>query len=146
VFELAEDRERLLPLLLLADEDETVVCSYIDEGELFAIRDGDQDIGVLLLTAEGNVVEIKNLALDEEHQGKGLGREAVEFAKRRARELGAERLVVGTADAARDTVAFHEHVGFRRTGIRAGFFDAYPTEIWIDGVKARDMVMFEMEL
>ena len=53
-FELVpEDRRRLLPLLLLADESEAVVGSYLDRGTLFAILDGGTDIGVLLLIQEG---------------------------------------------------------------------------------------------
>jgi len=143
---LDDERRRLLPLLLLADESESVVKSYMDRGELFAIRDGDADIGALLLVRDGDAVEVKNLAVAEEHRGRGVGRLAIEFAARWAREAGATRLVVGTADSSLRTMRFYLRNGFRTSGVRPGFFDAYPEEIWEDGMRARNMVMFEMPL
>jgi GNAT superfamily N-acetyltransferase len=141
-----EDRQRLLPLLLLADESETIVRSYIDRGTLFAIRDDGADIGVLLLVHEGDAVEVKNLALTEGSRGQGLGRLAMTFAARWAREAGADRLTVGTADSSLGAIRFYEKAGFRRAGVRRGFFDAYPEPVWEDGIRARDMIMFELPL
>lgn len=141
-----EDRQRLLPLLLLADESETIVRSYIDQGALFALSDGDADIGVLLLIPEEDAVEVKNLALAEGCRGQGIGRLAVAFAARWAREVGATRLTVGTANSSLDAIRFYQKVGFRMSDVRRGFFDAYPEPIWEDGIRARDMIMFEMPL
>jgi GNAT superfamily N-acetyltransferase len=141
-----EDRQRLLPLLLLADESETIVGSYIDRGTLFAIRDGEADLGALLLIHEGDAVEVKNLAVAEGSRGQGIGRLAVAFAGRWAREAGATRLTVGTADSSLDAIRFYQKAGFRRSGVRRESFDAYPEPIWEDGIRARDMIMFELPL
>jgi len=37
-------------------------------------------------------------------------------------------------------------VGFRFAGVRKGYFDGYPMVVVENGIRARDMVMFEMEL
>jgi ribosomal protein S18 acetylase RimI-like enzyme len=141
-----EDRQRLLPLLLLADVSETIVGSYIDRGALFAIRDGEADLGVLLLIHEGDAVEVKNLAVAEGCRRQGIGRLAVAFAARWAREAGATRVTVGTANSSLDAIRFYQKAGFRRSGVRRGFFAAYPEPIWEDGIRARDMIMFELPL
>lgn len=91
-----DDRRTPLPLLLLADGSETIVMSHLERGMLFAIRDGEADVGVLLLIHEGDAVEVKNLAVAEGSRGRGIGRRALAFAARWAREAGADRLAVGT--------------------------------------------------
>jgi GNAT superfamily N-acetyltransferase len=145
-FELvSEDRQRLLPLLLLADESEAI-GSYIDQGALFAIRDVDTDIGVLLLIHEGNDVEVKNLAVAEGSRRQGVGTQAIAFATQWAREAGANTLTVGTANSSLDAIRFYQKAGFRMSGVKRGFFEAYPAPIWEDGIQVRDMLVFEMAL
>lgn len=141
-----DERERLLPLLLIADESETIVRAYIDRGALFAIRDGEADVGVLLLIHEGDAVEVKNLAVAEGLRRQGIGRLAMAFAATWARDAGANFLTVGTANSSLDAIRFYQKAGFRMSGVKRGFFDAYPDPIWEDGIHARDMIMFELPL
>jgi ribosomal protein S18 acetylase RimI-like enzyme len=140
------DRERHLPLLLEADEAEEHMRGYVDRGQLFEIREADALIGVAVLVADGDAVEIWNIALAEEHRGRGSGRRAIELIAERCRERGASRLTVGTSDCSLGTIAFYRKVGFRFAGVRKGYFDEYPVAIVENGIRARDMVMFEMEL
>jgi ribosomal protein S18 acetylase RimI-like enzyme len=140
------DRERHLPLLLEADEAEEHMRGYVDRGQLFEIREADALIGVAVLVADGDAVEIWNIALAEEHRGRGSGRRAIEVIAERCRERGASRLTVGTSDCSLGTIAFYRKVGFRFAGVRKGYFDEYPVAIVENGIRARDMVMFEMEL
>ena len=141
-----DDRRTLLPLLLLADGSETIVMSHLERGTLFAIRDGEADVGVLLLIHEGDAVEVKNLAVAEGSRGRGIGRRALAFAARWAREAGADRPAVGTANSSLDAIRFYERAGFGRSGGRRAFLDAYPEPIWEEGVRAREMIMFERRL
>lgn len=76
----------------------------------------------------------------------GIGKLALSFAARWAGEAGADTLRVGTAESSLDAIRFYEQTGFRRSGVRNGFFDAYPEPIWEEGVRARDMIMFELPL
>lgn len=140
------DRESFVPLLLEADESEPVLRSYMNDGDLFEIRADGRTVGICLLLEEGDSVEIKNIALEEGSRGLGIGRLAISAAAGIARERGAGRLVVGTADTADGTIAFYRRVGFRDDGIRPGFFDAYPEPVVVEGRTTHDMVMFAMDL
>jgi ribosomal protein S18 acetylase RimI-like enzyme len=140
------DHERHLPLLLEADDAEEHIHGYLDRGRLFEIREADALIGVAVLVDDGDAVEIWNIALSEEHRGRGFGRRVIELIAGRCRQEGASRLTVGTADCSIGTIAFYRKVGFRFAAVRKGYFDGYPVRVVEDGIRARDMVMFEMEL
>jgi ribosomal protein S18 acetylase RimI-like enzyme len=142
------DREALVPLLLEADESEEVLRTYLREGELYRLMAEREEVGAVLLMAgeDGLEVEIKNIALSQAYRGRGLGRAAIEAIAEHAREAGASRLVVGTADSSAGTIAFYRRVGFRDAGRIEGFFDAYPEPVIEDGMVAHDMVRFEMHL
>jgi len=141
------DRSSFVPLLLEADESESVLRAYLNDGELLEIIANGQAVGVVLLTSpEPAAVEIKNIAIRHEHRGQGIGRAAIGCLAARARSRGAERLLVGTADSSRRTIAFYLVCGFSDAGRIAAFFDAYPEPIVEDGVQAHDMVRFQMIL
>jgi ribosomal protein S18 acetylase RimI-like enzyme len=140
------DHERHLPLLREADDVEEHILGYLDRGQLFEIRDADALIGVAALVADSDAVEIWNIALSEDHRGRGFGRRAIGLIAERCREEGASRLTVGTSDCSLGTIAFYRKVGFRFAGVRKGYFDDYPVVVVENGIRARDMVMFEMEL
>jgi hypothetical protein len=63
-----------------------------------------------------------------------------------ARAHGANRLLVGTADSSRGTIAFYRACGFGEAGRVPGFFDAYPQPVVEDGVQAHDMIRLVMTL
>jgi ribosomal protein S18 acetylase RimI-like enzyme len=140
------EHERHLPLLLEADDVEEHIHGYLDRGQLFEILDADALIGVAVLVVDGDACEIWNIALSEEQRGRGSGRRAVGLIAERCRELGASRLTVVTSDCSFGTIAFYRKVGFRFAGVRKGYFDDYPVAVVENGIRARDMVMFEMEL
>lgn len=140
------DREALIPLLLEADGSETVLRTYLHEGDLYRIVADGEEVGAVLLIREEDDLEIKNLALAEAHRDRGLGRATVEAVATLARRAGVSRLLVGTADSSVGTVAFYRRVGFLDAGRIEGFFDAYPEPVVEDGIVAHDMVRFEMPL
>jgi ribosomal protein S18 acetylase RimI-like enzyme len=141
------DPDRHLELLHEADDADEHLHSYLDRGELFEIHDSDEMIGVTVLVREGDEVEIWNIALAEEARGRGLGRAAIEAIAQRWRgDNDVSRLTVGTSDCSLGTIAFYRTVGFRFDGVRKDYFDHYPVEVVENGIRARDMVMFEMDL
>jgi ribosomal protein S18 acetylase RimI-like enzyme len=136
-----------VPLLLEADEAEPVLRGYLREGDLYHIVLDGELVGAVLLIPEGDdAVEIKNIALAQEHRSHGLGRATIEAVVELAREAGASRILVGTADSSMGTIAFYRRVGFRDAGRIEGFFDAYPEPVVEDGIVAHDMVRFEMKV
>ena len=69
------EREEYVPLLLLADESEQQVRSYLNQGELYDCRDDDRLIGVVLsVQHDTNGVELRAVAVEPAVQGQGLGR------------------------------------------------------------------------
>ena len=74
---ITTDKKRFLPLLLLADEQESMITRYLERGELFVMH-GTQEtetVAVTVVTNEGNgVYELKNLAVAPACQRKGYGR------------------------------------------------------------------------
>jgi ribosomal protein S18 acetylase RimI-like enzyme len=141
------DRSGFVPLLLEADESESVLRAYLNDGDLLELIVSGQAVGVVLLTSpEPAAIEIRNIAISRECRGQGLGRGAVACIAARARTRGADRLLVGTADSSLSTIAFYRACGFHDAGRIEGFFDKYPDPVVEDGVQAHDLVRFEMFL
>ena len=69
--EVNEDKKQFISLLLLADEQENMVDRYLEKGTMYVLEDGDVK-AECVVTDEGNeILEIKNIAVDPENQGKG---------------------------------------------------------------------------
>ena len=85
IYLIEEDKRKYLPLLLLADEQESMIDRYLDRGTLYvledekasdAARDEEDRTGnvkaVCVVTDEGEgVLEVKNLAVEPKSQRKG---------------------------------------------------------------------------
>ena len=145
IIEVKENKKRFLPLLLLADEQESMIDRYLERGVMYALWDGDV-IAECVVTDEGaGVLEIKNLAVDPCCQGRGCGRMLIEFLCERY--AGAyQTLQVGTGDSPM-TIPFYEKCGFRRHHTVAGFFtEHYDHPIVECGRQLVDMVYLQKKL
>ena len=81
IYEVKENKKDYLDLLLLADEQESMVDLYLEEGTMFVLED-DGVKGECVVTDEGNgLLEIKNIATDPSCHGKGYGRKLIEFVR-----------------------------------------------------------------
>ncbi|MCP3030945.1 GNAT family N-acetyltransferase [Halobacillus sp. A1] len=141
------NREEYLPYLLLADEDEEKVMDYIQEGELYAIVDGDQVIGACLFTFPSpKVVEIKNIAVIFTKQGKGIGTSVIQKSFSMFQDRGFSEMIVGTANSSLANISFYQRCGFRMDSIRKDFFLDYPEPIYENGILATDMIVFSRDL
>ena len=145
IIEIKENKKQFLDLLLLADEQEDMIERYLEKGTMYALDDG----GVraeCVVTDEGNgILEIKNLAVKQEFQGKGYGRALIDFiVQKYTGEYSA--LQVGTGESPL-TVPFYERCGFtvsRR--VRNFFTDNYDHPIFECGVQLVDMVYLQRPL
>lgn len=146
IVEIGKDRKRYLGLLLMADEQESMIDRYIARGDMFAAVADGQVCGVCVVTDEGGgTAEIKNLAVEPAWRGRGVGRMMVDFVRRRCRGRFS-RLTVGTGDSP-STVPFYERCGFRRSHVVKDFFvDNYDHPIVEAGVVLHDMVYFSMDV
>ena len=63
-----------MELLLLADEQESMIDRYLDRGEMFVLEDNGVK-AVCVVTDEGDgVCELKNIAVTPAHNGKDTER------------------------------------------------------------------------
>jgi len=130
--------------LLMADESEEVVTTYINEGDMFAIYDGEELAGISLFTFPADqIVELKNIAISPTYRGQGLGKAVIEEACSLYRDQGLYKMSVGTANSSIANLAFYQKVGFRIAEIKKDFFLKYPEPIWENSIRAIDMIMFE---
>lgn len=144
--QVTEDKRRYVGLLLLADEQESMVMRYLDRGTMFVLEEDGETVAECVVTDEGDgVLEIKNIAVEPKHQGKGYGRALIEFVAERHRGEYAT-LQVGTGDSPL-TVPFYEGCGFVRHHVVEGFFaENYDHPIVEAGVQLVDMVYLRMPL
>ena len=106
--EVNENKKQFISLLLLADEQESMVDRYLEKGTMYVLEDNDVK-AECVVTDEGNeILEIKNIAVDPENQGKGYGKALIDFlASKYADEYSV--LQVGTGDSPL-TTPFYKNV------------------------------------
>ena len=75
------DKKRYLDLLLLADEQEDMVDRYLERGTMYVLEDNGVK-AECVVTDEGGVLELKNLAVEPAFQGRGYGKAMVDFLVR----------------------------------------------------------------
>ncbi|KHE72675.1 N-acetyltransferase [Halobacillus sp. BBL2006] len=141
------NRNDFLDYLLLADEDETIVKSYIKDGDMFELLYSGKTIGVCLFTFPNeDTVEIKNIAIAEACRGLGIGKQVVQIAISHYQKKGLHHMIVGTANSSIENIAFYQKAGFRFHEIRKDFFLSYPQPIFENNIQALDMVVFHLPL
>lgn len=141
IVQITEKKKQYLDLLLLADEQEEMIDRYLERGDMFVLQDGHKKtIAVAVVTVEGdNVVELKNLAVLKEEQGKGYGKRMIEYVCKFYSEKY-RILFVGTGDVD-VTVGFYKHCDFTYSHrVKNFFIENYDHPIYEDGVQLKDMV------
>lgn len=145
IIEIKEDKKQYLPLLLLADEQEDMIDRYLQRGTMYVLEDNGTK-GVCVVTDERDgVLEIKNIAVAPESQGKGYGRVLIEFVA--DEYTGRYRILqVGTGDSPA-TIPFYEKCGFVYSHRIPNFFtEHYDHPIYECGVQLADMVYLRRNL
>lgn len=142
---ISGDRKRYIDLLLLADEQESMIDKYIDRGDMFAAHEDGRTVAVCIVTEEGeNIYEIKNLAVAPAFQARGYGKKMIEFIRTRYGS-SCKTLLVGTGDTPA-TTNFYRKCGFRYSHTVPDFFTLNYDHPVIDGGKIlTDMIYFKIE-
>lgn len=145
IYEITEGKEKYMPLLFLADEQEDMIYKYLERGRMYLL-DEDGVKAECVVTDEGNgVLEIKNIAVLPLHQGKGFGRMLIEYIKKEYCNKFSV-LQVGTGDSLL-TVPFYEKCGFKRSHTIKNFFvDNYDHPIYECGMQLIDMIYLKMNM
>ena len=149
LIEIHKDRRAsYLNLLLIGDEDEKMVKSYINEGSLFTIVYEKKEIGVVqcLIDEEESAAEVKNIGLKKAYRGKGIGSKVIKKLEALYECNHYSKMIVGTADSSLENIAFYKKAGFYQSCVKKNFFLQYVPPIYENGLQAIDMIMFEKKL
>lgn len=142
--EIDKDKRRsFLDLLLIGDESEKMVNSYIDTGRMFAGKIGQETIAVIIAVELGEqLVEIKNIAVDSRYRRRGVGSEMVNHIKRSHEGCV---LQLGTGESP-STLGFYKSLGFIYSHrVRDFFTDNYDHPIVEEGVVLNDMLFLRLD-
>lgn len=111
--EVNENKKQFISLLLLADEQESMIDRYLEKGTMYVLEDNGVK-AECVVTDEGNgILEIKNIAVDPKYHGMGYGKVLIDFlANKYAKEYSI--LQVGTGDSPL-TIPFAKHLTSAKT-------------------------------
>ena len=143
--QINKNKKDYIDLLLLADEQESMVDLYLDRGTMYALDDnGVKTICVVTDECEG-ILEIKNIATEPEYQRMGYGKMLIDYVS--SQYAGKYKILqVGTGES-RIIIPFYGKCGFKRSHIVENFFiDNYDHEMYEDGVLLKDMVYLRKDL
>ncbi len=140
-----ENKKQYLDLLLLADEQESMIDRYLERGTMFALFDDGLRTVCVVTDEGGGVLEVKNLATVPQFQGQGWGRQMLawlaDFYHGRY-----QIMQVGTGDSPL-TLPFYLRCGFRQSHIVKDFFlENYDHPIYEAGKQLRDMIYLQKEI
>ena len=143
--EVDKNKKQFISLLLLADEQENMIDRYIEKGTMYVLEDGNVKAECVVTDEDNGILEIKNIAVDPQNQGKGYGKALIDFlASKYADEYSV--LQVGTGDSPL-TIPFYEKCGFVRSHKIPNFFtDNYDHPIYEGGVQLIDMVYLQRHI
>ncbi len=143
-----DEIEDLIPLLLLAEPSERGLrwglANLVDD--VYRMDDGEQLVGAATMRWNGDECELQELAIAPERQGQGLGKQFIEFLVAEAERRGKPQMIVGTANASIDNIAFYQKAGFRMDHVRQDYFRYYSTPVYENGIQIRDMLVFRRDL
>ncbi|MDO4293560.1 MAG: GNAT family N-acetyltransferase [Eubacteriales bacterium] len=137
--EIKENKKDYLSLLLLADEQETMIDRYIKRGTMYVLTDHGVKAECVVMDEGDGILEIKNIAVLPGYQGTGYGKALIDFLVQKY--SGKYNILqVGTGDSPL-TIPFYEKCGFIRSHrIKDFFIDNYDHPIVECGVLLTDMV------
>ncbi len=146
--ELQTDEQAPYALLLLADPSLKLVNEYLPRGICFLAMYQKEIAGVLVLVpTRPETREIVNIAVKEEFQRKGIGKQLIHFAIHKAREMHTKTLEIGTGNPGVGQLLLYQKCGFRITGVDQDFFVRhYKEEIYENGIQCRDMIRLSMDI
>ena len=145
---LQPDEAPPMDLLLLADPSRKIIEAYLTRAECFVMENQNQLIGAyVLLPTRPETIELVNIAVQENFQNKGIGKQLIRHALERAKEQGFQMLEVGTGNSSIAQLAFYQKCGFRITGVDKDFFiEHYEEELMENGIPCRDMIRLSKSL
>lgn len=135
-------------LLELADPSKKSIDKYLYKGECYIATQDKKLIGVIILQAKTiNNIEIKNIAIAPEHQGKGFGKHLLRFATRQSKRKGYKKLIIGTGNSSLSQLALYQKEGFEIREVNKDYFlEKYPQKLYENGIQCKHQLVLEKNL
>lgn len=132
-----------LDLLLLADETREAIEKYIHSSDVYVVHEAGMTAPVavfVLCPISKSRLEIKNIAVSESWQGKGLGSFLLQQIELIARKANYREILVGTPDVALPQIHFYEKNGYSKFELKTSFYTInYPEPIIENGIQLKHM-------
>ena len=146
--ELRVDDPKPYSLLLDADPSQSMVDAYLLTSRVYVVLSAAKVIGVYVLNEiDAQTVEMKNIAVSEEFQRKGLGTQMIADAEKRAIIGGYNYMQIGTSNASIWQMYLYQKLGFDIIGLKMNFFtDNYSEPLFENGIRVKHMIMLNKQL
>ncbi|MCW3467627.1 GNAT family N-acetyltransferase [Chitinophaga nivalis] len=136
-----------MALLLSADPSEKNIHIYLSDAIILKQFTDNVLSGILVMGLTDNGAEIYNVAIAEEHQGKGFGQQLLRAGIEKCRSLQCRHILIGTGNSSVGQLYLYQKLGFEITGIRHNYFvEHYSTPIIENGIPCKHMIRLRMDL
>ena len=140
-----ENKKQFIDLLLLADEQESMIDLYLERGDLFALYDEGLKSICVVTEETADTCELKNIATYQSSHGRGYGSKLIEYISAFYKDKY-QTMLVGTGDVP-GIKKFYEKNGFRLSHRIPNFFiDNVDHPMFEDGVQLVDMIYLKKAL
>lgn len=138
----------LLDVLLLAETSERALQWSLDHlvDAVYRMDDDGALVGAATVQWRADPCEIMELAITAARQGQGLGKQFVGWLINDARRRGKHEMLVGTANASIQNIAFYQKCGFRMDHVRQDYFRYYHEPYYENGIQVRDLLVFRYDI
>ena len=140
----------LLPVLLDAEEgEERIRAALLDPActTYASWLDDDRFAGAAVVRwKKDGSGEIVYIAMISDLRGCGYGKQIIHFLQEELRRRRGPSLIVGTANAALENIAFYQKCGFRMFEVRRDYFAYIQPPLSEHGIVLRDMLVFRYDL
>lgn len=143
ITKITKNKKQFLDLLLLGDEQESMIDAYLERGEMFILKNPTITTQCVVTHEGAQIYEIKNIATYPEHQNKGYAKQLIQYILNYYKD--SQCIYVGTG-ADTSTVSFYEKCGFEKSHLVKNFFvDNYDHPIFDNGKQLIDMIYLKWE-
>ncbi len=138
---ISQDAEELLPFLHDADEDDERIRMSVAAYTGYLASSGGKPVGAAVMRWEAAESELIYIGVDSRERGRGYGKAIVAALLDEAGQRQVKAVLVGTANAGLENIAFYQKCGFRMDSIRKDYFDYFAEPVYENGIRIQDMLM-----
>ena len=144
IYPILRNKKQYLDLLLLADEQESMIDRSWERGDMFVLTDNNEGKASCVITEEGEgIYEIKSIAVYPKFQRHGYGKKLIFFLLEHYKAR-CNTMLVGTGDSS-ITISFYKKCGFVYSHRIPNFFiDNYDHPIFEEGKQLKDMIYLKI--